>query len=217
MDIDRCPHRTVDCCDKGVSQYRSIKSELRLVKFLTGLNERYDWVKREILKEDPYPSVDEAYGWVKREAARLKIMSPASESPTTAVGSDSSSGVEFGFGAREYRQSQPQHRSQPPPPSQRPTTNRRGNIKPEKSKLGCSHCGMHKHTKETCFQLIGYPDWWEEEKAAKAKVAIGTEGGGKIRGGAGAEGSRETAQFQERRPETSGLQTGGGQRGDNGG
>ncbi|XP_042032420.1 uncharacterized protein LOC121779152 [Salvia splendens] len=133
MDINQCPHKTVDCCDKGVSQYRSIKSELRLFKFLTGLNEKYDWIRREILKEDPYPSVDEAYGWVKREAARLKIMSPASESPTAAAGNDSSSGIGFGFGAREHRQPQQQYRGQPPPPRQNP--NRRGNSKPDKSKL----------------------------------------------------------------------------------
>ena len=30
---------------------------------------------------------------------------------------------------------------------------------------GCTHCGNMKHTKETCFKLHGYPDWWHELKA----------------------------------------------------
>ncbi|XP_041996060.1 uncharacterized protein LOC121746199 [Salvia splendens] len=33
----------------------------------------------------------------------------------------------------------------------------------DKSKLVCSYCKKKKHTKESCFELIGYPDWWEEK------------------------------------------------------
>ena len=28
--------------------------------------------------------------------------------------------------------------------------------------LKCSHCGGSKHTKDTCFKLHGYLDWWAE-------------------------------------------------------
>lgn len=30
---------------------------------------------------------------------------------------------------------------------------------PDKSKLRCSHCGQTKHTKDQCFELVGYPEW----------------------------------------------------------
>ncbi|KAL6348514.1 hypothetical protein AAG906_013134 [Vitis piasezkii] len=29
----------------------------------------------------------------------------------------------------------------------------------------CTHCGSTKHTRETCFKLHGYPDWWHELQA----------------------------------------------------
>ncbi|KAL1540475.1 hypothetical protein AAHA92_24827 [Salvia divinorum] len=213
IDIDRCQSKPIDCCDKGVAQYRKHSSKQKLFKFLTGLNEKYDGIRRDILKESIHPSVDAAYGWVKLEATRLKIMPPTSTSPPIAVGNDSSSGVGFGFGAREYRPSQPPNKNQQTP-SRFAAANRRGN-KPDKSKLWCTHCGMQKHTRDTCFQIVGYPDWWEEEKAAKGKVAIGVEGGGRNPTGTGA-GSQETSHIQERKPETGGFQTGGGRRGDGG-
>ncbi|XP_042047701.1 uncharacterized protein LOC121793725 [Salvia splendens] len=41
---------------------------------------------------------------------------------------------------------------------------------------------MTKHMKETCFQVIGYPEWWEDchklnrNQTAKGRSAIGKEG-----------------------------------------
>lgn len=44
--------------------------------------------------------------------------------------------------------------------------------------LACSHCGKSKHTRETCFKLNGYPDWWDELKARKQRdgTVSGTSG-----------------------------------------
>jgi hypothetical protein len=33
-----------------------------------------------------------------------------------------------------------------------------------KKHLKCTHCGGTRHTKETCFEIHGYPDWWREGK-----------------------------------------------------
>jgi hypothetical protein len=41
---------------------------------------------------------------------------------------------------------------------------------------GCSHCGNLKHTRETCFKIHGYPEWWTELKARKQKEAAGGTG-----------------------------------------
>nr|GEU43753.1 putative reverse transcriptase, RNA-dependent DNA polymerase [Tanacetum cinerariifolium] len=30
----------------------------------------------------------------------------------------------------------------------------------DKSHLKCEKCGMNRHTKDQCFKIIGYPDWW---------------------------------------------------------
>ena len=31
----------------------------------------------------------------------------------------------------------------------------------DKSSLHCTHCRKKGHTKEQCFEIIGYPDWWD--------------------------------------------------------
>ena len=44
---------------------------------------------------------------------------------------------------------------------------------------GCTHYGNTKHTKETCFKLHGYPDWWHELKAKKKCEASGGDNPGR--------------------------------------
>ncbi|KAL2531652.1 Uncharacterized protein Adt_05003 [Abeliophyllum distichum] len=45
-------------------------------------------------------------------------------------------------------------------------TNRRyGNT--DKELMYCDHCGMNGHTKEGCFKLIGFPDWYKRDQKTK--------------------------------------------------
>lgn len=74
INIDRCQKQPVKCCDKGVEEFREYTNQRRLFKFLAGLNSNYESIRRDILKEDPLPSVETAYGIVKREATRRHIM-----------------------------------------------------------------------------------------------------------------------------------------------
>ena len=39
----------------------------------------------------------------------------------------------------------------------------------------CTHFGSTKHTRETCFKVHGYPDWWHELQARKKRDASATE------------------------------------------
>ncbi|XP_047969395.1 uncharacterized protein LOC125213076 [Salvia hispanica] len=180
VNIDRSQKQPITCCDKGIEQYRQHASEKRLIKFLTGLSQEYDHIRREILKQQPYPSVEEAYGWVKKEAARLKIMPPASAPPTgdsTGVGSADASSGEIGYGF-EAQRDRPNNRGsqQRPPPAG--TTYQTAEGKPDKSKLWCSHshCGKNKHTRETCFLRVGYPEWWDEKQKARAQGKLAAVG-----------------------------------------
>jgi len=52
--------------------------------------------------------------------------------------------------------------------------------KEDKSHLHCTHCEMKKHTKETCFKIVGYLKWWVDSKPKNRKVATVavTHGGG---------------------------------------
>lgn len=37
----------------------------------------------------------------------------------------------------------------------------------DRSKLFCTNCVKKKHTRDTCFELHGYLEWWEERRATK--------------------------------------------------
>ncbi|KAF2304934.1 hypothetical protein GH714_000587 [Hevea brasiliensis] len=40
----------------------------------------------------------------------------------------------------------------------------------------CTHCGNTKHTRDTCFKLHGYPDWWHELQTKKKQDTANTTG-----------------------------------------
>ncbi|XP_047961367.1 uncharacterized protein LOC125206112 [Salvia hispanica] len=137
INIDRSQKQPISCCDKGIDQFRTHSNEKRLIKFLTGLNQEYDSIRRDILKEEPTPSVEAPYGWVKTEAARRRIMPPASPSPTGEANgnnADSSFGGEIGLGLAAIGQSsatqnqRPPYRDAPPRPSAASLT---GNQRPD--------------------------------------------------------------------------------------
>ena len=47
----------------------------------------------------------------------------------------------------------------------------------DKTHLKCSHCGGTKQTKEGCFKLIVYPEWWEDLRQRKAATKVIKTGG----------------------------------------
>ncbi|KAA8517308.1 hypothetical protein F0562_017601 [Nyssa sinensis] len=48
----------------------------------------------------------------------------------------------------------------------------RNNQPPAKfSGLVCSHCGETGHSKQRCYEIIGYPEWWDFTKKPRKKIA----------------------------------------------
>lgn len=43
-------------------------------------------------------------------------------------------------------------------------------VKIDKSQLKCEFCKGTKHTRETCFKLIGYPDWWKPRQRGGKQI-----------------------------------------------
>ena len=36
--------------------------------------------------------------------------------------------------------------------------------------LMCSHCGEMRHLKQRCYEIIGYPDWWDFKKKTRKNI-----------------------------------------------
>lgn len=157
-EIDRRMPNPMKCAE-DITLFNSFIQRQRLYQFLAGVSDTLDKEKRDILYQDPLPTLDAAYASIRREIARRGIM--ASDS---SLGRDSS---EIGSGLLVKRR--------PESSSFR---------REDKTQLKCSHCGGTKHTKEGCFKIIGYPEWWGDlkqrkiaSKDGKANLAVGDPDG----------------------------------------
>ena len=48
-------------------------------------------------------------------------------------------------------------------------SNSSSKTKPPSDGMKCTHCGNSKHTRDTCFKLHGYLDWWNDLQAWKKR------------------------------------------------
>ncbi|KAH6822460.1 hypothetical protein C2S53_007787 [Perilla frutescens var. hirtella] len=145
-------------CEKDIETYWKIQSKTQLFQLFAGVSEKYEPERRDILKLDPLPNVEAAYALI-REIGSGHVTHHDSEA--------------LGMAAKGFR---------PPNRSGQPLKNgdsggSSSQDKIDKSKLKCSQYRMIKHTKETCFRLVGYPEWWEDNhtppKDNHGKAAIG--------------------------------------------
>ena len=119
------------------------------------MDDKYEAVKKDIVRQDPLPTVRVAYVIVRRESNNDQTLGTGG-----SLAKEAGHGIGSGLSAIERSR-----RSQPPNTANRPWNRRQDE---EKSKLTCSHCGGRKQTKDGCFLLVGYPDWWDDMKKARA-------------------------------------------------
>ncbi|TYG79844.1 hypothetical protein ES288_D02G169700v1 [Gossypium darwinii] len=121
------------------------KEKEKVHQFLMGLNEKYKTVHSQILNMDPLPSLSRVYAYVAQEEPQQLVVDsklPSIEA-TTFFNSNSKA-----------------------------NTNRKSTSSQDLSKLFCEHCKKSRHTKDTCFKLHDYPEWWEKgKKSFKPKAA----------------------------------------------
>jgi hypothetical protein len=109
----------------------------RVYDFLAGLNPRFDQIRVQVLAQDPTPNLRSTYAFVRREELRQAAMltSPPQKSSTLMTIQHSPSAL---VSSRSW--------------------------KPEdKESLFYTHCKGTKHTRETCFKLNGYPNWFRKK------------------------------------------------------
>lgn len=122
--------------------------EDRLMWYLMGLHNSYDHTKDHILLTEPLRSLDKVYSLLckiekQNEASNDKSLKIASYSVVNFVSTNSmitttaQSRFKVDF------------------------------LKIDKNKLKCEHCNGIKHTKDTCFKIYGYPEWWKEKYKGK--------------------------------------------------
>ena len=70
MAIDRKQPNPMKCSD-DIATLNKIKQEQRLYQFLTGIYEKFEVIRRDLLMQEKTPSVESTYAAVLREAARL--------------------------------------------------------------------------------------------------------------------------------------------------
>lgn len=159
-EIDRRDPNPMKCAI-DIATYNKARTEQKLFQFLNAIDHRYDSIKREIMRGDPLPTPEGAYAAVRKETAHQSILTGNTNEGNglTVTGLNENDGA--GFIARNQRRTDRGQSS--------------GSFsRIDKSKLKCDHCGMMKHTKEQCFKIVGYPEWWKEgNKKGKAATAVG--------------------------------------------
>ncbi|KAH6764702.1 hypothetical protein C2S51_015951 [Perilla frutescens var. frutescens] len=102
MSIDRREPNPMEC-KTDIDMHNQIIQNQRVYQFLMALDEKYEPIKKEILKREPLPLVEIAYSMVRRETARDRILRPAiSDEKGT------SSGIGLGLAARDRQSKGPQ-------------------------------------------------------------------------------------------------------------
>ncbi|XP_071689244.1 uncharacterized protein [Rutidosis leptorrhynchoides] len=140
-----------------ITKYNKIRVEQKLFQFLKALDQKYDTIKRELLRSNPLPTTEEAYAAVRKEAAHRQILGLSPSNPSTSH--DIATGLATSDGNRPSVHLTQTNRNKYPP-------------KVDKSKLTCTRCGKSRHTRENCFEIKGYPEWLTKPgKAAMVEEA----------------------------------------------
>ncbi|KAL2252650.1 UNVERIFIED_CONTAM: Retrovirus-related Pol polyprotein from transposon TNT 1-94 [Sesamum indicum] len=113
----------------------------QLIQFLMGLNDAYDHIQNQILVMDPLPSIGKAYSMIlqvekQREVNAMNLELDKEEAMTLQT-----------IDTRKQN-------------SLRNPIKKRSAA--EKKQMYCTYCKKTGHIREQCFELNGYPEWYED-------------------------------------------------------
>ncbi|KAL3616064.1 hypothetical protein CASFOL_040358 [Castilleja foliolosa] len=153
-EIDRRDPNNMET-PNDMMKYNEKTQAFRLYQFLHGVDVKFDAVKRDLLKDIPLPSIETAYSALRREAARIIIINPPAKNDDVVTGLST--------------RNQTNRTSSNNKPA-KPKTNTQATSAPiDKTKLKCEYCHKVGHQKQGCFELIGYPEWYEKNPKYLAK------------------------------------------------
>lgn len=117
-----------------------------MMQFLMGLSDAYEGIKDQILLMEPLPTVSKVFSMVQRAETQRRIKTnmgimPENSTMAIRVTPKSDQGGRRNFQLRD------------------------------KTNLKCSHCSRTRHSREECFHLNGYPEWYQNLKNRKQKLS----------------------------------------------
>ncbi|KAL0426173.1 UNVERIFIED_CONTAM: hypothetical protein Sradi_1152100 [Sesamum radiatum] len=138
------PNPDCDC-----SSQRTLANKLasnQLMQFLMGLNDSFDAIRNQILVMDPLPVVDKAYSLVLRVESQRQGQMHIEEANTNAALLAKNMDV-----TRDVKQFQ------------------KKKTFVDKKNQFCDHCNKSGHSRNACFKLHGYPEWFKEYSEQRKK------------------------------------------------
>lgn len=126
---------TPSCACPKSKEYADHLYQLRLIQFLSGLNESYEQAKRQILLKGVTPTINQAYAMIIEDELQQQTACVAIANKVLDV---LAMNVNRG---NNYNQGNQNHKGR-----------------------RCEHCQYTGHTKENCYRLIGYPADWKHRK-----------------------------------------------------
>nr|CAD1823566.1 unnamed protein product [Ananas comosus var. bracteatus] len=124
------PHCTCGAAKEFIAEHEKEKVH----QFLMGLSEKFNIVRSQILSTDPLPSLAKVYALVTCEERQQSLA--ASRAPTIeAAAFNARNTKSMTFGTNKDRV-------------------------PNRNKFFCEHCKKTNHTRDRCYELIGYPEGW---------------------------------------------------------
>lgn len=135
-----------------------------------GLNDTFDHIRNQVLLMDPLPSVNKAYSMVLRVEKQREVHIIFPEANDNAAMMIKTSEYRRGNGGRNVY-----NRGSGRTGYGRGQFNAgRGNNRRyagERDYSHCDHCNMNGHTRDGCFKLKGYPEWWHKNlKEQRSRV-----------------------------------------------
>ncbi|KAF7821971.1 uncharacterized protein G2W53_027426 [Senna tora] len=146
-ELDRLkptPRCTCGGCRCGINKrLEERESSNKLLQFLMGLHQRFKTIRTQILNFDPLPTINKAFAMVSQDEVQMDVKDMFNPLEVAAAGFKKEE-----MGSRRFK-----------------------NKEDKKDKV-CSHCQMKGHTKEECFKIVGYPEWYNDLKNQRKKSSV---------------------------------------------
>jgi len=135
-----------------VKAYQDFVQCRRVHIFIVRLDAIFEQFRGEILHEELVLDLEECYTLVEREALRRATMKMEPENTESSVMVVSNQSTQ-----NWQHQNKENHA--------KTTTG-------VKSTYKCTHCNQNDYTKDCCFEIIGYPEWWDHNRDSRKKNSL---------------------------------------------